>query len=148
MIYDDVERSVTTTTNIVPPSFRPQELNVTPQVSTAPSDDIYDEAESKPSLLTSPIPVTPIPTPPISMPPITQPTKSVIDAPLKTEKTFQPLPAEKMKMPYGLDKWLEDMVIANRTRLKRLDSNGGNDNTLQFVPPPRAPVQPPQEQGE
>jgi len=56
-------------------------------------------------------------------------------SPLKTKKTFrQPLPVEKMKMPYDLDKWLEDMVIANRARLKRLDSNDGNNNTQDFTP--------------
>ena len=151
LIYDDVDcGGVITTTNILPPSLRPQpqpqpqELNVAPQVAPTACDDIY-EAEPSISPVASPmrdapsLPATPIP----ATTPVAQPTKPVIIAPLKTEKTFAlPLPDEKMQMPYGLDKWLEDMVIANRARLKRLDNNVGAGSPQQFVPPPRAPVQP------
>ena len=51
-------------------------------------------------------------------------------APLKTEKTFAPLPPEKFKMPHGLDQWLKDMLTAHSARLKNLKKTANTPSSI------------------
>ena len=136
-LYDDVQGVSADVSNV---EIASEELydDVSAAGSASIGQDIYDDVQTPlvvpPSSVPQHIQSRPPLDTPLALAKLTSSTSSF--APLKTEKTFLPLPSEKFKMPYGLDQWLKDMLTANTARLKNLNKT----NTSSDVPsiPPRS----------
>lgn len=64
------------------------------------------------------------------------PSTAVVQAPIKLEKCFENLPEDRFVAPYGLEKWLKDMIAANRHRLKTNPLDNSISNSLGDGTPP------------
>lgn len=126
--YDDIGQPA-------PPTLRQAPPNVPAAAAPAEpiEEDFYDDVvqqTASPNNLPTPSPITGVSLSALPPPPSTT-------VPLKHEKTFGLLPEDRLIAPYGLEKWLKDIINANKHRLKTNPLEGVNLNIKTSSPLPQ-----------